>query len=304
MEAGVVVAAVVVVAAEVAVEAEPRRADRFGLGWRPALAVEMHRLLDRIDVLEFIVDDWFDASRAQRATLQAWCRLRPCHLHGVGLGLASTEAVDPRLLERFASVVKEVRPECWSEHLCFVRAGGVEIGHLTAPPRSAASVAGALRNLAAAVAAIGSQPLLENVATLIHPPGSTLDEAAWLTAILRGGGAGMILDLHNWYANAVNFGFDPVAALAQLPLERVRAVHLSGGRWIGRLLDDHLHDPPDAVYLLLEELAARCPQPLDVIIERDGCFPAVAVLCEQLDRARASVARGRSLARTHELTRI
>jgi hypothetical protein len=80
----------------------------------------------------------------------------------------------------------------------------------------------------------------------------------------------------------------------------VRAVHLSGGRWITaaggahRLLDDHLHDPPDAVYALLVDLARRAPHPLTVILERDGAYPRMEVLLAQLDRARAALAEGRA----------
>ena len=85
---------------------------------------------------------------------------------------------------------------------------------------------------------------MENVATLVVPPASTLSEAAaWISQIIDGSGAVMLLDLHNLYANAVNFGADPLALLAMLPLVRVASVHLSGGHWIDgpngarRLLD-------------------------------------------------------------------
>ena len=38
----------------------------------------------------------------------------------------------------------------------------------------------------------------------------------------------LLLDLHNLYANAVNFGQDAEQSLLRLPLARVAAVHLSG----------------------------------------------------------------------------
>jgi hypothetical protein len=41
-----------------------------------------------------------------------------------------------------------------------------------------------------------------------------------------------------------------------------------------RLLDDHLHDPPDPIYDLLGELAERCPNPLTMILEHDGSLSA------------------------------
>jgi uncharacterized protein (UPF0276 family) len=93
----------------------------------------------------------------------------------------------------------------------------------------------------------------------------------------------------------------PYTLLRRLPLGQVAAVHLSGGRWVDgpsgarRLLDDHLHDVPPAVFELLRELGRLAPQPLTVIIERDGRYPPTARLLEQLDDARAALAAGREV---------
>jgi hypothetical protein len=112
---------------------------------------------------------------------------------------------------------------------------------------------------------------------------------------MRGGEALLLLDLHNVHTNAFNFGFDPAGFLNALPLDRVSAIHIAGGRPQGeRILDDHLHDVPDHVYELLEHVAARTPEPLTVILERDGSYPAMGDLLAQLDAARAALARGRA----------
>ena len=84
--------------------------------------------------------------------------------------------------------------------------------------------------------------------------------------------APLLLDLDNLYANAVNFGGDPasaaIEALSRLPVDHMGAVHIAGGRWLAagngcrdekRWLDDHLHPVPDAVFSMLEELAALAP---------------------------------------------
>jgi uncharacterized protein (UPF0276 family) len=135
----------------------------------------------------------------------------------------------------------------------------------------------------------------ENVATLVRPPGSDLDEGAWLAAVLDATGAALLLDLHNLHANAVNGGFRPEAVLDRLPIDRVRAIHLAGGRPIqGRVLDDHLHDVPPVVFDLLAEVGARGPGPLTVVLERDGRYPPTDRLLADLDRARAALARGRA----------
>jgi len=286
-----------VVAAAVAAVA----ADRVGLGWRGELAAGILSNLAHIDVLEVIADDYYRAPRASMDALCSLARQVPVSLHGVGMGLASTIPAEPRRLHAMARLMQRVQAESWSEHLSFVRAGGVEIGHLAAPPRTPASVAGAVANIALASRIVGSAPLMENIATLVAPPASTLDEAQWLAQIIDGAQVPLLLDLHNLYANAVNSGQDPQAMLLRLPLARVGAVHLSGGHWVEepggagrRLLDDHLHDVPPEVFALLTVLARHAPQPLTVILERDGNYPSFEQVLDQLALARAALRAGRT----------
>ncbi len=274
--------------------------DRVGLGWRPDLAAGIFANLDRIDVIEVIADDYWNSSRGSSA-IKMLASQKPVLLHGISLGLASTGPIARKRLEKMARLCQAIRPESWSEYLAFVRADGIEIGHLAAPPRTAATVEATATKLDAARAAVGTMPLVENIATLIDPPLSDRSEPAWLAEILAASGAGMLLDLHNLYANSENFGGDPGAFLALLPMELIHQVHISGGKWIDdgdpshrRLLDDHLHAPPEPIYDLLNELAARCPNPLTVILERDGSYPPMTHLLHHLDCARDALAAGRA----------
>jgi uncharacterized protein (UPF0276 family) len=281
-----------------------RSPDRVGLGWRGALAASIYLHLDAIDVVEVLADDHFRSSRRALRSLRALGREVPVLCHGVSLGLASVTPVSTWRIDRLARVIEAIQPEMWSEHLAFVRGGRYEIGHLAAPPRNLATVEGAASNLARIHRVVGQAPALENIATLIDPPDSPLAEPEWISAIIRSSPCLLLLDLHNLYANAVNFEHDPLHLLGLLPLERVSLVHLSGGVWIEhsspkhgtstrKLLDDHLHDVPEGVFALLSRLAEHCPQPLTVIIERDGRFPEFSILLKQMDRARQALADGR-----------
>lgn len=273
--------------------------DRFGIGYRPELFAGILAFRDRIDIVEAIADDFLNHGNHLRA-LRTLARQVPVTVHGIGLGLAGACEVPTKKLDDFARWVGTIEPESWTEHLAFVRAGGVEIGHLAAPPRRAASVENALRNIRRAVRAVGSIPAVENVATLIDPPGSTMSEAQWVGAILRGAQVPLLLDLHNLYANADSFGFDPLAYVDSLPPGAVRAIHIAGGRRVpfrgqahGRIVDDHLHEVPDPVFELLAHVAERADRPLTVLLERDGNYPAFEVLLAELERARAAVRLGR-----------
>jgi len=277
-----------------------RSADRIGLGWRPELAAGIFAHLDDIDVVEVVADDYFGASRARIDGLRTLAAQVPLVLHGIGMGLASTVLTDEKRLAAMARLVERVRPESWSEHLAFVRGGGWEIGHLAAPPRTAATIDGAANNLFRAARVVGSAPLVENIATLVAPPASLYTEAEWVAAIVNASSSDLLLDLHNVYANGLNHGYDPMEFLRSIPPERIGGIHLAGGKWVDspdgrpRLVDDHLHDVPDPVYALLEEIAVRCPRPLTVVLERDGNYGSMAELLGQLACAREAVNRGRA----------
>ena len=250
---------------------------RFGIGWRAELGAAILSSLDRIDAVELLAEEH---AASDRRALRFLRRNVPITVHGTSLGLASTEPVDRRRLDAMARVVEWTEAESWSEHLAFVRAGGMEIGHLAAPPRNDATLEGLMRNVDQARRVVGTAPLLENVATLIDPPFSTYDEISWLEAVSRATGCELLLDLHNLYANATNFGFQPA-----IPRAPVGTIHIAGGKRIegARILDDHLHEVPDAVFAMLAGVDADL-----LILERDGRYPPFAELLGELDRARAA----------------
>lgn len=276
--------------------------DRFGFGYRPELVAGILAHRDEIDLLEVIADDYFDADEDHLRSLELLQSHLPIVLHGVSLGLASVHAVDEHRLACMKRLVARLQPECWSEHLAFVRASGIEIGHLTAPPRTRDNIDGAVRNLRRAGEVVGTMPVMENISTMLDPPGSEMSEAEWITRILEGAGCDLLLDLHNVYVNSINLGYDSFGFLEAIPLERVTIIHVAGGKLIEapgggvRVLDDHLHDVPDIVYELLTEVGRRTPKPIAVILERDGEYPPIDDLLEQLRRCRAALAAGRTRA--------
>jgi uncharacterized protein (UPF0276 family) len=251
---------------------------RVGLGWRRELGASILSHLDEIDVVEVLAEPLFAATPAEKRAFRFLAAHVPIVVHGTTLGLASTDGVERPRLESLARLMEWLQPEAWSEHLAFVRAGGIEIGHLAAPPRNEETLAALAENVDAARRIVGSAPLLENVATLIEPPCSTYSEGEWLEAVPRATGAELLLDLHNLHANAANFGF-----AIELPRAHVGMVHLAGGRVIGgdRILDDHLHAVPDVLYEMLGEIGDTT-----VIIERDGNYPPFEELLAEVRRAR------------------
>ena len=274
-------------------------ADGFGLLWRDELAAGILSSSEEIDTIELLADAHYCNSPQHLRALRELGRECRLLVHSTGLGLASTETVERGRLDRLARFMNAVGSYEWSEHIAFVRGGGIEIGHLAPPVRTEDVLEGLLNNVRAAARVIGSKPGLENIAFMGDLPGCEMSGVEWIRACIQRTDCDLLLDLHNLYANAMNYGYDACGMMLELPLDRVCEVHIAGGRMIGpagdrRLLDDHLHSVPDAVFELLEVLAAACPQPLSIILERDGRFPAVEVLLMELRRAREAVAAGRA----------
>jgi len=102
------------------------------------------------------------------------------------------------------------------------------------------------------------------------------DEFGLMDRITALSGCGQLLDLHNLYCNAINFGFDPVAALSRVRLDRVGEIHVAGGSWAdGFYMDAHDGRVPEPVWDLLELTLSGAPLVRGVVFE---------ILEEYLDR--------------------
>ncbi|HET6533097.1 MAG TPA: DUF692 domain-containing protein [Actinoplanes sp.] len=203
--------------------------------------------------------------------------------HGVKLSLGGADPVEPARVQHLAAVARRLRAPLVSEHIAFVRAGGVEAGHLLPVPRSRAAVAAVVANVERTRAELDVPIALEPIAAVFDWPDDELDEAGFLTEILDRTGALLLLDVANVYANALNRGTDPVALLDRLPLERIAYVHVAGGaEHDGIYHDTHTDAVPQPVLDLVAELCAR-HRPPALMLERDGDYPLAEALRDELD---------------------
>jgi len=211
--------------------------------------------------------------------------------HGVRLSLGGTDPVDPARVAHLAGCAEALAAPLVSEHIAFVRAGGVEAGHLLPLPRSREAVEVVVANVRRTQADLPVPLALEPIAALFDWPDDELTEAQFLTEILDRTGAALLLDIANVYANARNRAEQPSELLDALPLERIAYVHVAGGAEAGgvdgpagRALyhDTHTDPTPPAVLDLVAQLSAR-REPPALLLERDGHYPAAAALTAELD---------------------
>jgi len=257
-----------------------------GLGFREPFRGELFLNQGQVDFLEITADHYLDAPPEKEEELELLAEHFILVPHAINLSLGSAEGVDPDYLEKLAKLIARLNPPWWSEHIAFTKAGGIDIGHLSPLPFSEEAVEVLCRNIKEVKSRIPVPLILENITYLVNVPGGEIAEDEFLVRVLEQTDCGMLLDVMNLHANAVNHGYDPYAFLDRLPSERIVQLHFVGGHWHDNMLiDSHSHATPVQVWQLMEEVISKAPVK-GAILERDENLPPFAELLVEVQQAR------------------
>ncbi len=261
-----------------------------GLGWRTEIDTVVERL-PGLDWVEVVAEN-LCAGHLPESLRVLRGRGVTVIPHGVSLGLGGAELPDPARLARLAEAAQALESPLVTEHLAFVRASGLEAGHLLPVPRSRDSLRVVAENVRIAQDQLPVPLALENIAAQLAWPEDELTEGQFLAELVERTGVRLLIDVANLHTNRVNLGLDPAAELDLLPLEAIAYVHVAGGRLVdGVWHDTHAHPVTAPVLEVLAELCSRVSPP-GVLLERDGNFPPPAELAGELDAIRRVLDQG------------
>lgn len=264
----------------------------IGIGWRGELALPIDRY-PQLGFIELLAEDFDPDGAIPEPVARLQERGVTIIPHGVSLSLGSAAPPDAEGVQRLNRLAARFGSPLVSEHIAFVRAAGLESGHLLPLPQTEEALSVLVENILAARNALDVPLALENVAALFHWPHAEMDEATFLAEAVSRADVGFLLDIENVYANCRNHGWDALEYLERLPLDRIAYVHVAGGvERKGVYHDTHAHPIPTAVLDLLEELCVRTEVP-GVMLERDDRFPDPKELTAELDAIAAAVSRGK-----------
>ncbi|HCT77173.1 MAG TPA: DUF692 domain-containing protein [Micromonosporaceae bacterium] len=259
-----------------------------GIGWRPEIAGFVASL-PGLRFVEVVAESLPAKGELPPALQELNARNVAIIPHGVKLSLGGAETVAPQRVTHLARCAELTGAPLVSEHIAFVRAGGMEAGHLLPVPRSREAVEAIVANVRRTQAELAVPLALEPIAALFDWPDDELTEAQFLNEILDRTGAMLLLDIANVYANAVNREVDPLSVLDSLPLDRVAYAHVAGGsRHDGLYHDTHTDPVPVEVLELVSELRDTGRRPPAFLLERDGDYPIAAQLRSELDSVAAA----------------
>jgi len=258
----------------------------IGIGFREPLRADLFLHRDKIDFLEITADHYLDANPKKQAELDLLSEHFPLIPHGLNLSLGSVEGIDAHYLEKFAELVSQLNPAWFSDHLCFTRSNGINIGHLAPVPYTNEAIKIFVRNITRVKEQIKTPLILENITYDIRFPSSEMSEAEFITTILNETDCGLLLDITNLYINSTNFGINWQTVLDELPLERVVQLHFVGLHRHGtRLIDAHANRTNDEIWEVFRRVCGRA-NIKGAILERDENFPPFAEILDELKTAK------------------
>jgi uncharacterized protein (UPF0276 family) len=210
----------------------------------------------------------------------------PIVCHGIDMSVGTVAPLDEADLRRKAAIIADTKALWFSDHLCFTKAHGIDLGQLTPLPFSDESVEIVTNNVRTIKDCIPVPFLLENITYYFAIPGSTMTETEFITRVVESADCGLLLDLTNVYTNAANHGYDPFQFIREIPLDRVVEIHVAGGSQMeDTVIDSHSSEVPGAVWDLLDFVMRHAPVK-GVILERDEDVPPLAELARELAIAR------------------
>lgn len=195
---------------------------------------------------------------------------KPKLVHGVGMPVGGTVAPDPRQLAAYVESVDLLRPPWASEHLSFTRTreGREDIGFLLPPVQSLAGVAVAVANIRTVQEHLPVPLAFETGVSYLRPQPGEMPDGEFFSAVAKGADCGILLDVHNLWANERNGRQTVMDVVDQLPLDRVVEMHLAGGdEYDGYWVDAHSTLVPAPVLELASAIIPRLPRLRAIIYE-------------------------------------
>lgn len=257
-----------------------------GVGYRVPhyrYVVENHPPMDFFEILSenFMVD-----GGSPRHFLTQLAAHYPLVAHGVSLSVGSDP--EPGYLDRLKALLDQVNPPWFSDHLCFTGVVGRRVHDLLPLPYTAETARHTATRIRQAQEHTGRLFAVENVSSYLGYRDSAMPEEAFLAEVVEAADCAILLDVNNIYVSACNHGFDPIAYLDGVPMDRVVQIHLAGHtvKEEGYRLDTHDGPVCDAVWALYRE-AIRRLGPVSTLIEWDGEIPTFERLTEEAERARS-----------------
>jgi hypothetical protein len=207
----------------------------------------------------------------------------PVLSHGLSLSIGSPESLDWNFVKKLKSFIKEYDIKIYSEHLSYTKSANAHLYDLLPIPFREDAVEHVAQRVRQVQDFLGMKIALENV-SYYTPVAAEMKEHEFINSIVEKADCNLLLDVNNVYVNAFNHKYDAREFIKQLPLDRVKYIHMAGHEQVepDLIIDTHGQPIIAPVYDLFEWTLEHV-NPVPVLLERDYNFQNMEDIQKEMD---------------------
>lgn len=256
-----------------------------GIGLRSPYFEEILNMKPQLGFFEVISENFMTGHGKHRFVLETLRADYPFSFHGLSLNIGSTAEISEDYLLELKRFISDFDPFVVSDHFCWAGAHARTWYDLFPVPRTEESLNHIVKRIVRVQEKLGRQLAFENISSYLEFKTNEISEPEFLVEICEQADCHLLLDINNVYVNSVNHDFDARNFLNQIPVERVKQIHLAGHEDRGSFLyDTHDQEVCDEVWQLYEYFIERAGA-IPTLIERDEKFPPLAEILKEANCA-------------------
>lgn len=261
---------------------------KIGIGFRKEFAEEfLAGGVLKPDFVELAPENWMKIGGFWKRILNQLAEKYPITSHGLSLSIGSPEELDFDFLGNVKTFLNDYNVQVYSEHLSFSKCDNAHLYDLLPIPFREDAVKHVAKKISQAQDFLGRQIAIENV-SYYTPVAAEMDEATFISNIVKESDCKLLLDINNVYVNAFNHNYDAKSFIQNLPLDRIEYIHMAGHTKVNDdlIIDSHGEAIIDPVYDLFN-WAIEQINPVPVLLERDFNIPELEELNAELNSLKA-----------------
>ena len=200
-------------------------------------------------------------------------------VHSVGVPVGGSVRPDPAQLALLRRTITRFNAPWISEHLSFNTTPEFSTGFFLPARQTPAGIETVVTAIRDLQRALPVPVAVETGVNYLRQRKDEIPDGLFTAEVVKTANCGLLLDLHNVFANALN-GRQPLEAfLGQIPLDRVWEVHVAGGiEMDGFYLDAHSGAMPEMLLTIMRDVIPNLPNLKAIIFEIFPSFVEVVGL--------------------------
>lgn len=251
-----------------------------GIGYRKEFSKEfLSSEILQPDFVEVAPENWIGIGGYWKQELKKVLNKYPLYCHGLSLSVGSPEGIDIAFVKQVKQFLQETQAVLYSEHLTFSKVDNAHLYDLLPIPFTQDAIDRVVENILQVQDILGKRLILENGSyyTVLE---AEMTEAEFINEIVKRSDCELLLDVNNVYVNSFNHNYDTKNFISNMPLDKVKYIHMAGHHQVNEklIIDTHGAEIIHPVYDLFDFTMQQLQHDIPVLLERDFNIPELSEL--------------------------